>query len=85
MKSKIVHCIDCGKEYPRKELNQKLRCPDCAWKACGDAGSQMFAKEGPYYDRWLRLTRQIPDDIEARAGKMKQRYIESRKWLANKR
>jgi len=50
--SKIVKCVDCGKEYPRKELNRRLRCQDCAMAAVRDAMTQMHQKSGPYYEKY---------------------------------
>ena len=52
MKSKIVKCVDCGKELPRKELNRHFRCKDCSWKAVIDAVHNLTDKRGPYYEKW---------------------------------
>ena len=52
MKSKIVKCVDCGKEFPRKELNRNFRCHDCAWKKIGEIPHQLHEKSGPEYERW---------------------------------
>lgn len=50
--SKIVKCIDCGREFPRKELNRNFRCHDCAEKAMMDTRHQLWDKSGPYYEKW---------------------------------
>ena len=50
--SKIVKCVDCQREFPRKELNRKLRCPDCAIVVLRDCMTQMMEKSGPYYEKW---------------------------------
>lgn len=49
---KIVKCIDCGKEFPRKELNHKFRCQECRMKILGDNMGQLMAHQGPHYDKW---------------------------------
>jgi len=63
MKSKIVKCVDCGKEYPRKELNRNFRCHDCAWKVVEQNGRQLHAHEGPHYERWK-------EGVKAAAGRL---------------
>lgn len=50
--SKIVPCVDCGKELPRKELNRRGRCCSCAMAAVEDAMYQLAAKSGPMYEKW---------------------------------
>jgi DNA-directed RNA polymerase subunit RPC12/RpoP len=50
--SEIVKCVDCGKEFPRKGLNRKFRCPDCAMKKMTDVVRQVYAKSGPEYEHW---------------------------------
>ena len=52
MKSKIVKCVDCGREFPRKELNRKFRCPDCRIKILRENMGQLMAHEGPQYEKW---------------------------------
>ena len=52
--SKVVKCVDCGREFPRKELNRKGRCQDCAMVAVRDAMVQLHQKSGPYYESWKR-------------------------------
>lgn len=66
MKSKIVKCVDCGKEYPRKELNRHGRCRDCAWKLVGTVPYQLHYKEGPEYEKWRKRMIEvgIPRQIE---------------------
>jgi DNA-directed RNA polymerase subunit RPC12/RpoP len=50
--SKIVKCVDCGKEFPRKGLNRNFRCPDCAFKKMRAVLTQMYEKSGPEYEHW---------------------------------
>lgn len=52
MKSKIVKCVDCGEEHPRKELNRNFRCPDCAGRIMMKTIGQLMYKEGPEYEKW---------------------------------
>lgn len=52
--SKIVPCIDCGVELPRKELNRHRRCKECAWKVMGETMEQLHAHEGPQYEKWRK-------------------------------
>lgn len=61
--SKIVKCIDCGKEHPRKELNRMLRCPDFAWDAIGDICDQLMAHKGPYYEKWKQGMRAASEKL----------------------
>lgn len=63
MKSQIVKCIDCGKEYPRKELNRNFRCQDCAWGIVGETAYQLHAHQGPHYEKWKQA-------VKAAAGKL---------------
>jgi len=66
MTSKIVKCIDCGKQYLRKELNRNFRCHDCAYKKVGEAAYQIHCKEGPEYERWKKRMIEvgIPRQVE---------------------
>lgn len=50
--SKIVKCVDCGCEFPRKGLNRKGRCADCALKKVCAVSTQMHLKSGPEYEHW---------------------------------
>ena len=50
--SKIVKCVDCGREFPRKELNRKLRCQECRIKVVRDNTLQLMRHEGPHYEKW---------------------------------
>ena len=50
--SKIVHCVDCNEEFPRKELNRKGRCQDCRVKIIRENMTQLRAHEGPLYEKW---------------------------------
>ena len=61
--SKPDKCVDCGGEFPRKELNRNHRCRDCAWKAVEACPRQLHDKSGPYYERWKQ-------GIRAAAGKL---------------
>jgi len=83
MKVTKVNCIDCGAEFEYRGYKKKERCIPCAYKRAEEAATQMFNKSGPFYDKWLESMRKIPDDIEQQAEKMKQRYIEGRKWRAS--
>ena len=82
MKITKVKCVDCGEEFEVQGYKKKERCSVCAFKRCGEAAHQMMAKSGPFYDKWVESMKQIPDNIEQQAEKMKQRYIEGRKWRA---
>ena len=55
--SKIVPCVDCQKEFPRKELNRMGRCRTCAWQAAMEAPRQLYNHEGPYYEKWKAAMR----------------------------
>lgn len=57
MKSKIVPCVDCGREWPRKELNRNFRCKPCAWKKVGDVVWQLHHQQGPEYEKWKEATK----------------------------
>ncbi|MBA7677103.1 hypothetical protein ES703_85351 [subsurface metagenome] len=50
--SKIVKCVDCGREFPRKELNRMFRCRGCRIKISHDNAEQLMAKSGPEYEKW---------------------------------
>lgn len=50
--SKIVPCVDCQEEFPRKELNRMGRCDKCAFYAVRDAMTQFHNHAGPYYEKW---------------------------------
>ncbi len=50
--SKIVKCVDCGNEFPRKLLNRHFRCLDCAMKKMMAVSRQMYQKSGPEYEHW---------------------------------
>ncbi len=50
--SKIVKCVDCGDEYPRKLLNQKSRCHYCAMKKELAVFRGLRYKSGPEYEHW---------------------------------
>ena len=53
-RSKIVPCIDCGREFPRKELNRKFRCLDCAMLILPENIMQIQNKSGPLYEKWKK-------------------------------
>jgi len=65
-KSKIVLCIDCGREFPRKELNRKFRCPDCRTKIVEENMRQLMAHEGPHYKKWQRSMEEMTQKFAAR-------------------
>ena len=50
--SKIVHCVDCNEEFPRKELNRNGRCRSCAMKIIRENMVQLHSKSGPHYEKW---------------------------------
>ncbi|MBA7675886.1 hypothetical protein ES703_84125 [subsurface metagenome] len=52
--SKIVHCVDCNEEFPRKELNRKGRCQECRIKIVRANMGQLMAHEGPHYEKWKK-------------------------------
>ena len=63
MKSKIVKCVDCGTEYPRKELNRNFRCHDCAWKKAGEIPVQLMAQSGPEYEKWKQSMKAVAERL----------------------
>jgi len=50
--SKIVKCVDCQREFPRKQLNRMLRCHDCALDKVEAVSRQLHNREGPEYEKW---------------------------------
>lgn len=52
--SKIIKCVDCGHEFPRKELNRNFRCYDCRIKIVRDNMKQLMAHRGPEYEKWKK-------------------------------
>jgi len=52
MTSKIVKCVDCGREFPRKDLNRNFRCKECIIQIVRDNVVQLNAHEGPHYEKW---------------------------------
>lgn len=50
--SKIVECIGCKREFPRKSLNRNGRCEFCANIAGWDNMQQLKERSGPYYMQW---------------------------------
>ena len=64
-KSKITKCVDCGKEFPRKVLNRKFRCWDCAGKKMLAVITQMSDKSGPEYEKWKLACLRVVDRYEA--------------------
>lgn len=77
MKSKIVSCVDCGKEYPRKELNRHFRCSDCALTVMREVFEQMVKREGPYWEKWLDAKAKAVDHYRASMEKAVAHYAES--------
>lgn len=63
MESKIVKCVDCGKEFQRKRLNRKFRCHDCAWKKVGEVPAQLMAHSGPEYENWKAKVKAAADKL----------------------
>jgi len=63
MKSKIVPCIDCGQELPRKELNRNFRCYDCCLKIMRETALGLQAHSGPHYEKWKQA-------VKTAAGKL---------------
>ena len=61
--SKMTKCVDCGKEFPRKELNRRLRCWDCALKKMLAVGRQLHDRSGPEYEHWK-------EQIKAKIGRL---------------
>ena len=57
MQSKIVKCVDCGEEHPRKELNRRFRCHDCAMKIVGQTMWELNRHEGPQYEKWKQAVK----------------------------
>lgn len=57
MSSKIVKCVDCGVEHPRKELNRNFRCHDCCMKIIGENAYQLHRHEGPHYQKWKQAVK----------------------------
>lgn len=50
--SKIVRCVDCKREFPRKELNRHFRCKNCRVKKFLAVVEGMYKKQGPEYEHW---------------------------------
>lgn len=63
MKSKIIKCVDCGKEFPRRELNRKFRCPDCARKIVEDNMGQLMAHQGSHYEKWKERMKAVAEKL----------------------
>ncbi len=61
--STIVPCVDCGKELPRKELNRRGRCHDCAMAAVSGSMSQLMAHSGPFYEKWKQSMKAAADKL----------------------
>jgi len=59
--SKIVKCVDCRREFPRKELNRRFRCYDCRVKKFMAVVEQMYKREGPEYEHWKQKTKEALD------------------------
>ena len=51
-RSKIVKCVDCRKEFPRKLLNRHCRCEMCAWDITAETMHQLHQHSGPLYEHW---------------------------------
>lgn len=63
MASKIVKCVDCGKEFPRKELNRHFRCHDCAWDLVPKVATQLHDHSGPYYEKWKERMKAVAETL----------------------
>jgi len=63
MRSKIVPCVDCGREFPRKVLNHKFRCKDCGYKKVGEVVYQLHTKSGPEYEKWKEAVKYAADGL----------------------
>lgn len=51
--SKPALCVECGKPPPEEsKLNRKGYCYLCSYRHAREAGEQLHAHSGPYYDRW---------------------------------
>lgn len=50
--SRRTKCVDCGKEFLRKQLNRKFRCPECAWRKMCRVAEEIHSKSGPEYEHW---------------------------------
>lgn len=50
--SKIIKCVDCGAEHPRKELNRNYRCKECAWTEALSVATELHEHQGPAYEKW---------------------------------
>ena len=50
--SGIYKCVDCGRDFTRKELNRNFRCKECRIKIVSDNMQQLMRHEGPLYDKW---------------------------------
>ncbi|MBA7648711.1 hypothetical protein ES703_56499 [subsurface metagenome] len=61
--SKIEHCVDCNKEFPRKELNRRHRCQDCRIIIVRDNMSQLMAHSGPQYEKWKQGVRAAAEKL----------------------
>ena len=61
--SGIYKCVDCGGDFPRKELNRKFRCQDCAMIALQDNMHALLNKHGAYYEKWKQSIRAAADKL----------------------
>lgn len=50
--AEIAVCTDCHREFPKKALNRKGRCSECARKKGEAIGRQLHAHSGPEYENW---------------------------------
>jgi len=47
-------CIYCGKVLPLWKERPHKYCVKCAIKRMRACNEQLHAKEGPYYDKWVK-------------------------------
>ena len=45
-------CKGCGQPEGEVRLSQRLLCPECGLKRMKASWEQLWAKEGPLYEKW---------------------------------
>lgn len=53
-RTKTVYCDECGRpQVVGKNKRNRVRCIQCSTTAATENMTQMVAKSGPYYARWI--------------------------------
>lgn len=51
-KSKIIKCVDCGREFENRGQRRKQYCIECGYGRVSETTRQLSEKKGPIYDKW---------------------------------